>query len=113
MMFRPMRWTAAHAASLIALAAAFGPAAPAPRWPFGASVAEASDKLTVVTTTQDLASIVTEVGGDRIAVESLSKGYQDPHFVDAKPSYLIKLRKADLFVEVGRDLEVGWVPGLL
>jgi len=73
----------------------------------------AGDKLTVVTTTQDLASIASEVGGDRVTVEALAKGYQDPHFVDAKPSYLVKLRKADLFVEVGRDLEVGWVPGLL
>ena len=73
----------------------------------------AGDKLTVVTTTQDLASIASEVGGDRVVVEALAKGYQDPHFVDAKPSYLVKLRKADLFVEVGRDLEVGWVPGLL
>lgn len=73
----------------------------------------AGDKLTVITTTQDLASIATEIGGDRVTVEALAKGYQDPHFVDAKPSYLVKLRKADLFVEVGRDLEVGWVPGLL
>ena len=112
-MFRQTKWTAALAAALIALAAAFGPAAHSPRWPWGAASAEAADKLNVVTTTQDLASITAEVGGDRIAVESLSKGYQDPHFVDAKPSYLIKLRKADLFVEVGRDLEVGWVPGLL
>ncbi|HET7904958.1 MAG TPA: metal ABC transporter substrate-binding protein [Candidatus Eisenbacteria bacterium] len=75
--------------------------------------AHAGDRLSVVTTTQDLASIAMEIGGDRVAVESLTKGYQDPHFVDAKPSYLLKLRKADLFIEVGRDLEVGWVPGLL
>jgi ABC-type Zn uptake system ZnuABC Zn-binding protein ZnuA len=113
MMFRQTKWTAALAAALVALAAGFGPAAHMPRWLWSAASAEAADKLDIVTTTQDLASIVTEVGGDRVAVESLSKGYQDPHFVDAKPSYLIKLRKADLFVEVGRDLEVGWVPGLL
>jgi ABC-type Zn uptake system ZnuABC Zn-binding protein ZnuA len=75
--------------------------------------AHAGSKLSVVTTTPDLASIAQEIGGDRVTVESLSKGYQDPHFVDAKPSYLLKLRKADLFVEVGRDLEVGWAPGLL
>jgi zinc/manganese transport system substrate-binding protein len=75
--------------------------------------AHAGGKLAVVTTTQDLAAIAAEIGGDRISVESLSKGYQDPHFVDAKPSYLLKLRKADLFIEVGRDLEVGWVPGLI
>ena len=73
----------------------------------------AADKLNVITTTQDLASIAAEIGGDRVKVEALAKGYQDPHFVDAKPSYLVKLRSADLFIEVGRDLEVGWVPGLL
>jgi zinc/manganese transport system substrate-binding protein len=79
----------------------------------GPGRALAADRVTVITTTQDLASIAAEIGGDRVTVESLAKGYQDPHFVDAKPSYLVKLRKADLFVEVGRDLEVGWVPGLL
>ena len=75
--------------------------------------AYAGSRLSVITTTPDLASITEEIGGDRVAVESLSKGYQDPHFVDAKPSYLLKLRKADLFVEVGRGLEAGWAPGLL
>ena len=79
----------------------------------GARGARADKKINVVTTTEDLASITSEIGGDLVSVESLSRGYQDPHFVDAKPSYLVKLRKADLFVEVGRDLEVGWVPGLL
>lgn len=74
---------------------------------------EAAKKLKVVTTTQDLASIAQMIGGDRVSVEPLAKGYQDPHFVDAKPSYLIKLRQADVFVEVGRDLEIGWAPGLL
>ena len=69
--------------------------------------------LSVVTTTADLAAIAREVGGDRVAAVSLSKGYQDPHFVDAKPSYLVQLQHADLFVEVGRELEVGWAPGLV
>ena len=73
----------------------------------------ASKPLAVVTTTEDLAAIAREVGGDRVLVTSLSRGYQDPHFVDAKPSYMVRLQKADLFVEVGRDLEVGWAPGLL
>ena len=76
-------------------------------------VAHAGGKLAVVTTTQDLASIAAAIGGDRVSVESLSRGYQDPHFVDAKPSYLLKLRNADLLIEVGRDLEVGWMPGLI
>ncbi len=73
----------------------------------------AARPLLVVTTTEDLAAIAREVGGDRVNVTSLSRGYQDPHFVDAKPSYMVSLNKADLFVQIGRDLEVGWAPGLL
>lgn len=69
--------------------------------------------LQVVTTTEDLAAITREVGGDRVHVTAICRGYQDPHFVDAKPSFMVILKKADLFVEVGRDLEVGWAPGLL
>ncbi|HKQ58738.1 MAG TPA: metal ABC transporter substrate-binding protein [Candidatus Eisenbacteria bacterium] len=72
-----------------------------------------SKPLSVVTTTEDLAAIAREVGGDRVRVTSLCKGYQDPHFVDAKPSFMVQLKNAALFVEVGRDLEVGWAPGLL
>src|SRR3989344_7328745 len=72
-----------------------------------------SAKIQVVTTTEDLAAIAREVGGDKAEVTALVKGYQDPHFVDAKPSYLIKLHRADLFIEIGRELEVGWVPSLL
>lgn len=72
-----------------------------------------SAKTKVVTTTEDLAAIAREVGGDKVEVTALVKGYQDPHFVDAKPSYLIKLQRADLFIEIGRDLEVGWAPSLL
>jgi zinc/manganese transport system substrate-binding protein len=69
--------------------------------------------LNVVTSTEDLASIAREVGGDRIAVESIARGYQDPHFVEAKPSFILKLQKADLLVAVGRDLEIGWLPPLI
>ncbi len=72
-----------------------------------------SRPLQVVTTTEDLAAIARELGGDRVSATSIARGYQDPHFVDAKPSYMVQLKKADLFVEVGRDLEVGWAPGLL
>jgi len=79
-----------------------------------AGVADAETKpLQVVTTTEDLAAIVREVGGERVQAAALARGYQDPHFVDAKPSYMVQLKKADLFVEVGRELEVGWAPGLL
>jgi ABC-type Zn uptake system ZnuABC Zn-binding protein ZnuA len=70
-------------------------------------------QLSVVTTTQDLASIAREVGGDKIAVESLSAGNQDPHFVEPKPSLLLKLNKAALLIAVGRELEVAWLPPLL
>jgi zinc/manganese transport system substrate-binding protein len=73
----------------------------------------AQARIGVVTTTEDLASIVREVGGDRVSVEFLARGYQDPHFVEAKPSFILRLQKADLLVLVGRDLEVGWLPPLL
>jgi len=69
--------------------------------------------LRVVTTTEDLAAIAREVGGDRVSAHAICRGYQDPHFVDAKPSFMVSLKKADLFVQIGRDLEVGWVSGLL
>jgi zinc/manganese transport system substrate-binding protein len=69
--------------------------------------------LNVVTATEDLASIAREVGGDKIKVESLSRGYQDPHFVEAKPSFVIKLHSADLLIAVGRELEIGWLPPLI
>src|SRR5687767_6889627 len=76
-----------------------------------ASAAEA--KLNIVTTTADLASIAGEIAGDRATVASIARGYQDPHFVEAKPSFLLQLRKADLLIAVGLDLEVGWLPRLL
>ena len=75
--------------------------------------ARAQGKLNVVTATEDLASIAREVGGDRITVESIAKGYQDPHFVEAKPSFILKLQKADVLVVVGRELEIGWLPPLI
>jgi len=75
--------------------------------------AGAQSKLNVVTTTEDLAAIAREVGGDHITVDSIAKGYQDPHFVEAKPSFILKLQKADLLILVGRDLEIGWLPPLI
>ena len=66
-----------------------------------------------VTATTDLASLAQEVGGDKIQVESIAKGYQDPHFVEAKPSFLLKLRQADLLIVVGLQLEIGWLPPLI
>jgi zinc/manganese transport system substrate-binding protein len=76
------------------------------------SSAEAK-KLKVITTLTDLASLTQEVGGDKVEVEALAKGYQDPHFVEPKPSFLLKLRNADLLILVGLDLEIGWLPPLI
>jgi zinc/manganese transport system substrate-binding protein len=78
-----------------------------------ATSSRAQGKLNVIATTEDLASIAREVGGDRITVEAIAKGYQDPHFVEAKPSFILKLQKADLLVVVGRELEIGWLPPLI
>ena len=72
-----------------------------------------ASKLKVVTATTDMAALAEEVGGDRIDVESIARGYQDPHFVEAKPSFLLKLRKADLLIVVGLQLEIGWLPPLI
>ena len=78
-----------------------------------AGTARAQSKLNVMTTTEDLAAIAREVGGDRVTVESIARGYQDPHFVEAKPSFILKLQRADLLVLVGRELEMGWLPPLI
>src|SRR5579885_3347186 len=74
--------------------------------------ARAASKLNVVTATEDLAALSREGGGDRINVEAIAKGYQDPHFVEPKPSFLLKLQKADLLIVVGLQLEIGWLPPL-
>ncbi len=91
----PLRW--------LAVAAALALAVPAP----------ARAALHVVTTTPGLAALAQEVGGDRIQAESLSKGVADPHFVDANPMLAVKLRNADLLVDVGLELEIGWLPPLV
>jgi zinc/manganese transport system substrate-binding protein len=69
--------------------------------------------LKVVATTPDLADLARQVGGDKAQVESLSKGFQDPHFVEAKPSLILQLMAADVFVQTGLALESGWAPPLL
>jgi zinc/manganese transport system substrate-binding protein len=73
----------------------------------------ANAKLNVVTTTTDLAAITREVGKDFVSVESIARGTQDPHFIEAKPSYMTKAHQADLLVSVGLDLEVGWLPSII
>jgi ABC-type Zn uptake system ZnuABC Zn-binding protein ZnuA len=69
-------------------------------------------KLNIVAATEDLAALAREVGGDHVTVDSIAKGYQDPHFVEAKPSFILKLQKADVLIVVGRELEIGWLPPL-
>ncbi len=71
--------------------------------------AQNAPKLKVVASTADLADLAAEVGGDRVEVESLIRGDQDPHFAEAKPSYVLKLRQADLLIVVGLELEGGWL----
>lgn len=74
---------------------------------------QAAAAIKVITTTEDLAALVTAIGGDKVTVEALARGYQDPHFVEAKPSFVLKLHTADLLVVVGRELEIGWLPPLI
>lgn len=97
------------------------PATPATRRAFlgglglaaaGRSVRGAS-KLRVMTTTEDLAALTAEIGGDRVSVESISRGYQDPHYVEPKPSFILKLSRTDLLIVVGLGLEIAWLPPLI
>ncbi len=73
----------------------------------------ASDQINVVASLSDLGSIAQAVGGEKVQVTTIASGVQDPHFVDPKPSYVVKLRDADLFLVNGLGLEIGWVPPLL
>src|SRR3989454_5845301 len=73
----------------------------------------ADSKIRIMTATTDLASLAEEIGGDKVDVESVARGYQDPHFVDPKPSFLLKLSKAELLIVVGLELEIGWLPPLI
>jgi zinc/manganese transport system substrate-binding protein len=76
-----------------------------------ASAAEA--RMRVVSTLQDFAALAQAVGGDRVETASLAKGYQDPHFVDAKPSFVLQLSRADLLIAAGLELEIGYLPPLI
>jgi zinc/manganese transport system substrate-binding protein len=78
-----------------------------------AAPAPAAAQLKVVTSTTDLYDIARAVGGDRIKVAHIGEGYQDPHFIEAKPSFVLQLRNADVWAFVGLDLEIGWMPLLL
>lgn len=75
--------------------------------------ASAHAKLNVVASTPDFGAIAQEIGGDKIELTTLAKPTEDPHFVDAKPSFIVKLNRADALVEGGAELEVGWLPPLV
>jgi len=75
--------------------------------------AAAQTPLRVVTTTTDLAALVRAIGGDRVQATSMALGTQDPHYVEPKPGLILDLRRADLYLQIGLDLEVGWAPLLL
>jgi zinc/manganese transport system substrate-binding protein len=96
----PMRLSPKLSAFFLACAVAF-------------SARDAAAKLRVVASIETLADLCRQVGGDRIEVTSLSHGYQDPHFVEAKPSLVLSLNRADALVYVGLDLEIGWLPPLV
>lgn len=73
----------------------------------------AQAKLNIVVTTPDLAAIAQAVGGDKVEITTLARPTEDPHFVDAKPSFIVKLNRADALIEGGAELEIGWLPSLL
>jgi ABC-type Zn uptake system ZnuABC Zn-binding protein ZnuA len=75
--------------------------------------AHASAQIRVVATTPDLASVAKEIGGDKVSVVALAKPTEDPHYVDAKPSHIVTLNRADVLIEGGAELELGWLPPLL
>src|SRR5712692_1896815 len=77
------------------------------------AAAPAFAKVQVVSSLQDFSSIAQSVGGDRVETFALAKGYQDPHFVDAKPSFILKLSNADLLIVAGLELEIGYLPPLI
>src|SRR6185436_12608869 len=78
-----------------------------------ASAPPARAAVNVVASTEDLASLTREVGGDKVTVQAIARGYQDPHFVEAKPSFITMLMRTQLLIVVGRELEIGWLPPLI
>jgi zinc/manganese transport system substrate-binding protein len=77
------------------------------------SAFSAQAKLNVVATLPDFGSIAREIGGDNVNVTVLAKPTEDPHFVDARPSFVVALRSADVLIDGGAELELGWLPPLL
>jgi zinc/manganese transport system substrate-binding protein len=77
------------------------------------AAAPAFGVVKVVTSLQDFASIADAIGGNRVETFAIAKGYQDPHFVDPKPSFVLKLNRADLLIAAGLELEIGYLPPLI
>ena len=73
----------------------------------------AQAKINVVATLPDFGSLAREIGGDKINLIVLAKPTEDPHFVDARPSFVVSLRNADVLIDGGAELEFGWLPPLL
>src|SRR5438094_9748452 len=73
----------------------------------------ASAKLNVVATLPDFGSLAREIGGDKVDVTVMAKATEDPHFVDARPSFVVSMRSADVLIDGGAELELGWLPPLL
>lgn len=71
-----------------------------------------NEVLNVCATVPDLGDLAREVGGNQVSVTVFAKGPEDPHFLDAKPGFIKALSQADLLIEIGMDLEVGWLPVL-
>jgi ABC-type Zn uptake system ZnuABC Zn-binding protein ZnuA len=99
--FHPLHRTATGV--VLALSAALLPA--------GTSVV--AQDVNVAATTPDLAALARAIGGDAVSVKTLAKPTEDPHFVDAKPSHVLTLNRADLLIDGGAELELGWLPALL
>jgi ABC-type Zn uptake system ZnuABC Zn-binding protein ZnuA len=78
-----------------------------------ATAANAAEPLRVFTTVPDLAALAREIGGDRVVTFSAVSGSEDPHFAEPKPSYVKELSRADVYIHVGMDLEVGYAANLL
>src|SRR3954465_12963316 len=73
----------------------------------------AQAKLNVVATLPDFGAIAQEIGGDKVKVTTIARGTEDQHFVDARPSFVRVLNQADVLIEGGAELEVGWLPPLV
>src|SRR5437762_4374539 len=73
----------------------------------------AEAKLNVVATLPDFGTVAREIGGDKVAVTVMAKPTEDSHFVDARPSFVVQLRTADVLIDGGAELEIGWLPPLL